>query len=112
MLAEEQDSSDLQRIEQEKIIRALDNQLETVSVVSSRSRVSSKGDLDKTSAKSMTVDQTAVEKLKKDIAELSKMNERLKLQNAELVAEVKDRENDESLLTSQVLFFFDPEQTR
>ena len=112
LLAEEQDSSDLQRIEQEKIIRALENQLETVSVVSSRSRVSSKGDLDKTSAKSMTFDQTTVEKLKKDIAELSKMNERLKLQNAELVAEVKDRENDESLLTSQVLFFFDPEQTR
>jgi len=100
MLSDTQDSNDIQKIEQEKIIRNLENQLETVSVVSSR--VSSKGDRDKDSSKNLGVDQQIVEKLKRDMAELSKMNERFKLQNTELVAEIKDRENDENKLTSQV----------
>ena len=98
MLSENQDASDLQRIEQDKIIRGLENQIETMSVASSR--VSSKGEKD--TPKHFGFGQPNVEKMRQDMMELSKMNERLKLQNAELVAEIKDRENDENKFATQV----------
>ena len=98
LLSDTQDNSDVQRIETEKLVRNYENQLETMSAVSSR--VSSRGERE--TPKSFGYDAQNVDKLRRDLQEVSRVNDRLKMQNQELVAEIKDRENDENKFSQQV----------